>query len=110
MIRAGAMRHLVEFRRRTEERDSAGEPLGTWTTVATRRCAVRRTPGSEVWGAAQRSARVPVVLELRYLDGITADMRAVLDGRVLNIISAVDQAGLQEELVVTAEELDGVTA
>lgn len=105
MVRAGQMRHEVTIQQRsTAQHATTGEPLNTWTTFAIRRAAIERSPGSEVWASAQRSGRVPVVLRLRYLSGVLPGMRVLLGAKVLDIISAVDLAGLREELVITAEE------
>lgn len=109
MVRAGAMRHVATIQQRSTEQDASGEPLNTWTTFAVRRCAIERTPGAEVFASAQRGGRVPVVVRMRYLAGVTPAMRLVLGGKVHNILSAPDQAGLKEELIITAEEIEGAT-
>lgn len=107
MMRAGDMRHQVTIEQRSTTQDAAGEPSLTWSTYVTRRAAVDRAAGREVWASAQRQGRVPVVFRLRYLSGVTPAMRIVWGGRVHNILSAVDQGGLGEELIITAEELVG---
>lgn len=104
MLRAGQMRHQIRIEARSTIQDTSGEQHQSWTEFATRRAAVERARGSEVWASAQRSGRVPVVFHLRWLDGVTAGMRVVFEGRVHNILSAVDQEGLGEELVLTTEE------
>jgi SPP1 family predicted phage head-tail adaptor len=103
------MRHQLTLQVRVTAQDSAGEPLLSWSDFATRRCAVEYAPGSELWVSAQRQARVPTVFRLRYLDGVTPSMRVVFNGKVFNVLSAVDQESRHEELVITAEELVGVT-
>ena len=103
-MRAGDMRHSVRLELRTTLQDAAGEPLTTWNLFAERRAAVERSPGREVWASAQRSARVPTIFRLRYLDGVTPAMRLLFDGKVYDILSAIDQAGRGEELLITAEE------
>lgn len=101
MIRAGEYRHQIIIQRRSTEQDSAGETLNTWTQFASRRASVAWTPGSEVFAAAQRAARAPVVFEIRYLEGVTEDMRVVFGGVVHNITSVVDQGGLHEKLIIS---------
>lgn len=109
MVRAGDMRHSVRIERLSSTQDAAGQPQRTWTLIAERRAAIQRTPGSEVFASAQREGRVPVVFRLRYLSGVLPAMRLVFDGKVHNILSAIDPDGRREELVVTAEELVEVT-
>ncbi len=109
MVRAGAMRFQVDILRRSTTQDAAGETLNTWSTFATRRAAIQRTPGSELFAAAGRNGRVPTVFRLRWLDGVTPGMRVQYDSRLFNITSAVDQEEIREELIITAEELVGET-
>lgn len=110
MVRAGDMRHRVRLEVQTTQQDAAGQPVNTWNIFAERRAAIDRTPGREVFAAAQRDARVPVILRLRYLEGVTAGMRLVFtcgccSGRgVHDVKSAPDPTGLREELLITAEE------
>jgi SPP1 family predicted phage head-tail adaptor len=99
------MRHRVTLQRRATGVDAAGGVLNGWVDFATRSASIDRAPGSEVWAAAQKSGRVPVVFRLRYLAGVTPAMRLLFDGRAHNILSAVDQEGRKAELVITAEEL-----
>lgn len=111
MVRAGDMRHLVRLEQRTTEQDSAGERSVTWMLVCERRAAIQRTPGSEPFAAQQRQGRVPTVFRLRYPVDLSAPvgphMRLIHDGRIFDIVSAVDQEGLKEELIITAEERIG---
>jgi SPP1 family predicted phage head-tail adaptor len=99
------MRHRVTLQQRAQEVDEAGGVRHVWATVAVRWASVDRAAGSEVWASAQRSGRVPTVFRLRYMPGVTPGMRVLFDGRVYNVLSAVDQAGRREELTLTAEEL-----
>jgi len=104
-MRPGPMRHRVTLQRRATGTDAAGGVLNTWEDFDSRRASMDRASGVEVWASAQRSGRVPAVFRLRYLDGVVPSMRLLFDGRVYNILSAVDQEGRKAELVITAEEL-----
>ncbi len=104
MIQAGAMRHSVRLEQRSTSVDAAGEQVNTWAEFATRRCSVMRAPGGEVFASAQRNERVPVTLELRWLDGVTGAMRAVFAGKIHDVASVVDPDGLGERLVLTLIE------
>lgn len=110
-MRPGPMRHRVTLQQRATGVDAAGGVLNIWENFATRWASLDRAPGSEVWGSAQRSGRVPAVFRLRYLEGVKPGMRLLTrDGRIHNILSAVDQEGLMAELVITTEELVGEAA
>lgn len=110
MVRAGDMRHRVRLEVQATQQDAAGQPVIIWNIFAERRAAIDRTPGREVFASAQRAARVPVILRLRWLEGVTEGMRLVFtcgccaDRGPHDVKSAIDQAGLREELLVTAEE------
>jgi SPP1 family predicted phage head-tail adaptor len=99
------MRHRVTLQQRSEVLDTAGGVRDAWVDYAQRWASMDRAAGREVWASAQRSGRVPAVFRLRYLAGVVPGMRLVFDGRLYNVLSAVDQAGRREELVITAEEL-----
>lgn len=110
MVREGDMRHQVELQVRTTIQDAAGEQTNTWNLFAKRRAAIQRTPGQEVFASAQRGARVPVIIRIRWLAGVTDAMRLIFrcaccaDRGVHDVKSAIDPPGLREELVITAEE------
>jgi len=113
MVRAGDMRHLVRLEARSTVQDSVGEQLDSWTLVCERRAAIQRTPGTETFGAQARQGRVPTVFRLRYPVDVSPpvgpEMRLIHDGRVYDVVGAVDQAGRKEELVIIAEERLGET-
>ncbi len=106
MIRAGEMRYQVTLTRRTTQLDAAGEPEEVWLLVGQRRAAMRSAPGSEVWSADQRSARVPTVFRLRFVEEfeVLPEMRLTCGDRVFDIISAIDPDGMRAELIVTTME------
>lgn len=104
MVRAGPMRHRVTLEVRSTVQDTAGQQVQVWNVFARPRAALDRTLGKEIFASAQRAGRVPVVFRLRWLEGVTTAMRLIFDGKVHDIVSAVDQAGLKEEMVITAEE------
>lgn len=107
MIRAGEMRHQVVIERRSDTQSSSGEQTQDWLLVATRRAAMQRVTGQELWTAQQQAARVPTTFRLRWLDGVLPAMRLSCEGKVYDIKSAIDPDGLRNELVITALELVG---
>lgn len=103
-MRTGQMRHSVDILARSTTQDSAGQTMNNWTVFATRRAAQDRTPGSEVFSAGTRNARVPTVWRLRWLDGVRPGMRVRHGTNLYNIISAVPDPN-KEELVIASELL-----
>lgn len=104
-INPGAMREQVMIQSRSTSQDSSGDPLLVWTTFATVRAEVVRTPGKEVFSALERLARVPTLFRLRFLAGVEPSMRLLCRNRVFNITSAIDPTGRDEELLVYTQEL-----
>lgn len=104
MVRIGEMRHAIRIERQVTTQDATGQRNLSWVEVVTRRASIEYASGSEVWASAQRSGRIPTIFRLRYVAGVTPDMRIVHGDRVFNILSVVDQEGRHEQLVITAQE------
>jgi len=105
MVHAGKMRHQITIEVRSQVQDAAGEPQNVWNVFATVRAEELYTPGREIWASAQRAARVPAIFKIRYLEGVTPAMRLIFNGRVHNILSAIDpDNGRKLEMVLTTEE------
>lgn len=106
MAEVGAMRHVIDIEQRSPVQDTAGEPILNWNFVMRRRAEVVRTPGREVFAAAERQARVPTQFRIRYPRAIVVlpSMRVVWQSRVYNILSAIDPDGLKVDMLITAEE------
>ena len=113
-LNLGEMRHVVRIEQRSTAQSSSGDPLLSWSPFASRRrAAIMATPGREFFASAERQGRIPTVFQLRYLAGVTPAMRLIRerDGVdvVYKILSAIDPDQLRVELVITCEELVGVT-
>jgi head-tail adaptor len=112
MVRAGDMRHQFQIQRRSSTRDAAGEQVLTWIEFASRRAAIQRTPGAEVFASAQRNGRIPTVVRMRFVAGVTPAMRIVglcpcHLNKVFDIKDPTNVDGRGEELVIVAEEIVG---
>lgn len=107
MIQEGPMRHVILIEEQSSALDPFGQQVLVWTTFVRCRAAVQRVPGREVFEAAHRAARVPVVFRIRYRTGVAPKMRVTYDGRRHNVTSVTDPDGLKEQMVLVAEELVG---
>lgn len=107
MMFAGPMRHVILIEQQSSQLDGYGQQVLVWTTFLQCRAAVARVPGREVFEAAHRAARVPVLFRIRWRDGVAPKMRVTYDGRRHNITSVSDPDGLKEQLVLATEELVG---
>lgn len=109
MIAAGRMRHRVLIQRPSEVQGDSGQPIDAWITFASRRAVKITAPGEEHMTPQQRVARAPVTWKLRWLSGVVPSMRLVADGKVYEILSAIDPNDDRRELHVSTLERVGET-
>jgi head-tail adaptor len=110
MLNLGEMRFHVRIERPSAEQGPSGQPVDEWLLFAARRAARKAGAiGSEAMAPQQRFARAPVLWKLRWLAGVEGhtEMRLVSDGKVYEIISAVDPDGLKAELHINSLERVG---
>lgn len=104
-IRAGELDTRISIEARSTTQDATGEPDTTWDVFAERWASIERTPGSELWGSAQRNGRVPTIFRLRCLAGVMPAMRVVAQGRVFDVKSVVRPSGRSGEMLLVTDEL-----
>lgn len=87
--------------------DAYGQPIAAWQTIATVWAEVTPTSGAErfVPGAAQETAVASHRIRIRYRSGVTPGMRALYEGRVLDIERVDDPTGRRAELALICREL-----
>lgn len=99
-MRAGELdrRIVIEAKSVTRDPDYGAEVV-SWVTFAERWAKVRDVNAVEREGAGLRTITRTTLITIRWLDGLTSDMRVTLtDGRVLEIVSLVEigrKVGLQ---------------
>jgi SPP1 family predicted phage head-tail adaptor len=84
----GALRNIVKLQRRTAGRDALGQPLTTWTDVATVYADIRYLRGLEAIKAGAESSVTQASIRIRWRTDVTPDMR-VLYGSTAYQIKAV---------------------
>lgn len=109
-MRSGRLRHRITIQQR-QEVTTNGDRAWTWAAVYTDVPAdFLSGPGREFLAAEAIRAETVGRFELRYLPGITADMRVLWDDQVWNIKAPpiVDQSARREmTLLVGAGVNDG---
>jgi SPP1 family predicted phage head-tail adaptor len=86
-------------------RNSSGEDVFTWTTVATLWCDVRPMSGRELEAAQQIHAEARWKIKTHYPSvTIKRAMRAVIGTRILDILDAEDPGNKEREFVMIAKE------
>ncbi len=91
-MQSGKLRHRITLQARSGAVDDLGQPLDDWADVLTTWATVQPVSGREFQEGAQVEAEVTHKVWLRWRAGValTPEMRVVYDGRVLDILSAVN--------------------
>ncbi len=101
---AGTMTKRVLFKSPPATTDSFGEPSTTWTDVKTVWASVEPLSGREFLQAQASQSEVTHKIIIR-ASGITANMRAVYDGRTFEIASVMNQREQGAIYVIMAKEV-----
>ena len=91
---SGSLRTRVRIERQTEAQDAAGQLVNTWTTFATVWADVRNMRGVEVIKSGMQVSALKSSIRIRYIEGVTPDMRIMYGDRAYQIVSvSPDDAG-----------------
>jgi SPP1 family predicted phage head-tail adaptor len=105
-LAAGLLRESVTIQYPTELRNALGESTQTWSTLTTRRAMIEAISYTEMERRGQIGGSVSYTVRMRYVPGITGQMRIrwdSRDGKILYVSSAVER-GRREEHELTCEE------
>jgi SPP1 family predicted phage head-tail adaptor len=92
-LRGGRLRHKItiqELPAGSPRQSSSGMRTDSWATFASVRAGIRALSGRELEAAQQRNAALEVEIEIRYLAGVAAGMRALHLGVYYPILAARD--------------------
>lgn len=104
-MRAGELRHRVTIERISEAQDASGHEVQTSEEVGTVWASVTAVSGTESRRGIQVEAGVTTLVEMRYRDDVTSQMRLIHNGRTLNIERATDPEGRKIRLVCQCKEV-----
>lgn len=109
MTEARRYRSVVSLQAPTITRDALGEPIKTWSTIATYRAEVRGLTGREQLQAGQINATLSTAVVHRFVDDDAPGRplvthRYLVGSRVLVIVSVFDLAGDRRELKALCTE------
>lgn len=85
MISAGQLNQRVTLQQRDAGSDALGQPLTTWTDVATVAADVRMPSGLETIRAGADVSILKTSIRIRWRVGVNAGMRAVHRGTVYDV-------------------------
>ena len=104
-MKAGHLKQRVTVQKMAVTRDSTGEELETWTTVATRWAQIEPLKSKENYQRNIETTTQLYTVTMRYQAGlVTTDRRLVFGSQYLDIESVVnvDQADVTYELLCRA--------
>lgn len=106
-MHAGQLRNIVTIEKRGEGYDEAGQPVTTWSTFATVRGDVRHLSGTETIKADALTPAVRTSIRIRWLEGVTAGMRAQVNDSVYEIRAVMPEMGKRRFVDLVCETTDG---
>lgn len=98
------MRERVTLQSPMRSADGAGGADVSWTDAATVWAKVEEGAGSERLTGERLAARAALTLTIRHRAGLTTEMRALWNARVLNIRAVRDRDGRKRFLTLECEE------
>lgn len=86
-MRAGRLRHVITIQKMTETKDSYGAPVKSWENFAVVRAAIEPLNGREFFAAQSVRKENTIRFRLRYVAGLTEDMRIIHDSKSYHMIA-----------------------
>ena len=100
-IRVGAMDRRITLQTATETQDGYGEPVPTWSTLATVWASVRPERASEQFEGDQEHATRQTIFRIRYRSDVNEKTRISYGSQVYDITGIIE-IGRREALDLTA--------
>lgn len=105
MIDAGRLRERVTVQQASETRNALGETLQTWSTYSTIWASVEGVSSRESLLAGQQEIAISHRVRMRWLDGLTQNMRLRWRNRTLDIISILERDNRREHELLCQETI-----
>jgi SPP1 family predicted phage head-tail adaptor len=102
----GRMRERIRIEQATENRNAIGEVVQSWQTFAERWASVDGLSSREFLLQGQQQTEISHRVRLRYVDGMTSQMRIVWRDRVLEINSLLEHRNRSEHEALCTERID----
>jgi SPP1 family predicted phage head-tail adaptor len=104
-INPGEYRHVIEFESLENVSDSYGAPFDRWLHVLKTRAAIYPISGKEFYAAETVNSEVSHKVNMRYMPGITPDLRIKFGDRFFSIISIINFQEKNIQLQLLCKEL-----
>ncbi len=104
-LKCGQLRHRVDLRQKTENRDSSGQANAEYSTYATVWAKITPVSGRETEHADQISAETSHKVLIRYNSKVGKDQRVIFGTRILEIESVINPNERNEKLLLFCKEV-----
>lgn len=104
-MQAGTMRRRITIQQSSDVPDGSGGVQRTWTDFATVWAEITPAAGKEVFQAEQVRADAMYNINIRYLQGVSAEMRVLYGTRRFNIRAVNDVNEMHRKITLVCEEL-----
>lgn len=98
-------RHKIIFLKNEGGKDAYGEVIDDWKEFTTAWAAVDPLLGNEFFSALTIDSKVEIKFNSRYISGITNHMRIQHNGKIYEILSAINVKELNRELLCYCKEV-----
>jgi SPP1 family predicted phage head-tail adaptor len=105
MIDPGKLRERVTVQQASAARNSLGEAVLSWSDFATVWASVEGVSARESLTAGQQETTISHRVRLRYLPGLSANMRFSWRSRTLDIVSLLEHGNRSEHEAICQEQL-----
>jgi SPP1 family predicted phage head-tail adaptor len=103
MIDPGKLRERVTVQQATETRNAIGETVLAWSTYATVSASVEGVSSREALDAGKIDIQISHRVRMRYLSGLTQNMRLSWRNRTLEIVSLLEYGNRSEHVLICQE-------
>jgi len=103
MIDPGKLRERVTVQQATQTRNSLGEAVMSWADWQTVWASVEGVSAREALDAGQQEVTITHRVRLRYLTGLTQNMRLSWRNRTLNIVNLLEYGNRSEHVAICEE-------
>jgi len=105
MILPGQLRERVTVQQPTRTTTDLGESQLSWSTYATRWASVEGVSSREALQFGQQQVEITHKVRMRYLDGLTSQMRLQWRSRTLDVVSVLEYGHRSEHVLICQEQV-----
>jgi SPP1 family predicted phage head-tail adaptor len=102
---AGSYRHPITLQKQSQTKNDYGEKVPTWTDFAQSRAGIYPISGKDFIASAEVNSEVTTKINLRYIPGVTADMRVKFGERIFKIIAVMNFQERNKEIQLMCKEM-----